>query len=101
MKVGKIPNILQKIYFFQILTKLTRSSRDNKKQKWCCKEAINMDKMTYHSFLIRLWLVKQTGKLSWRASLENPLTAQKQYFDCFEDLFTHLQQLKNDLEKKL
>lgn len=60
-----------------------------------------MEKMTYHSFLIRLWLVKQTGKLSWRASLENPLTAQKQYFDCFEDLFIYLQQLKNDLEKNI
>ena len=58
-----------------------------------------MEKTAYQSFLLRLWFVKQNGKFSWRASLENPLTAHKQYFDCFEDLFIHLQQFKKDLEK--
>jgi len=29
-----------------------------------------MEKLTYHSFLFRLWLVRQNSHLTWRASLE-------------------------------
>lgn len=57
-----------------------------------------MQKITYNSFLLKLWLVKQNGKLSWLASLEDPHTGQKQNFNCFEDLFIFLQQFKKDLE---
>jgi len=59
-----------------------------------------MEKTSYHSFLLRLWFVKQNGKFSWRASLENPLTGQQQFFDCFEDLFAFFQELKKNHEEK-
>ncbi len=60
-----------------------------------------MEKITYHSFLLKLWLVKQNGKLSWLASLEDPHTGEQTHFNCFEDLSIFFQQLKKDLENTL
>ena len=60
-----------------------------------------MEKITYHSYLLKLWLVKQNGKLSWLASLEDPHTGEQKHFNCFEDLFIFFQQLRKDLEKTL
>jgi len=59
---------------------------------------MTMEKITYNSFLLKLWLVKQNGKLSWLASLEDPHTGQIENFNCFEDLFIFLQQFKKNLE---
>ena len=60
-----------------------------------------MEKITYHSFLLKLWLVKQNGKQSWLASLEDPHTGEQQHFNCFEDLLIYFQQLKKDIEKDI
>jgi hypothetical protein len=60
-----------------------------------------MEEITYHSFLVKLWLVKQNGKISWLASLEDPHTGQLTQFNCFEDLFIFFQQLKKDLESNI
>jgi len=60
-----------------------------------------LEKLTYTSYLIKLWLVKQNGKLSWLASLEDPHTGQQINFNCFEDLSIFFQQLKKDLESKI
>jgi len=59
-----------------------------------------MEKITYRSFLLKLWLVKQNGRFLWKASLEEPLTGLQKNFNCFEDFFIFFQQLKKDLEKK-
>lgn len=60
-----------------------------------------MEKNTYRSFLLKLWLVKQNGGLSWKASLEEPLTGLQENFNCFEDFFIFFQQLKKDLESTI
>ncbi len=57
-----------------------------------------MEKTTYFSFLLRLWLVRQNGHISWRASLENPQTKQEQFFNCLEDLILFLGQLDQGIE---
>ena len=60
-----------------------------------------MEKTAYHSFFLRLWLVKQNGILSWRVSLEDPHTGQLRHFDCFEDFFIYFQEFKKALERKI
>jgi hypothetical protein len=42
--------------------------------------------------------MKQNGKKSWRASLENPHTKQQQFFYCVEDLIHYLDQLNQEQE---
>ena len=59
-------------------------------------EEAYVEKTVYHSFLLRLWSIRQNGQISWRASLENPHTKQQQFFDCLEDLIGFLQQLNQD-----
>ena len=60
-----------------------------------------MEKITYHSFLLKMWLVKQNGILSCLASLEDPHTGQLRNFNCFEDLFIFFQRLRKELEKDI
>jgi len=60
-----------------------------------------MEKTIYHSFLLRLWLVKQNEKFSWRTSLENPHTGQQKFFDSFEELFGFFQEIKEKLERNI
>jgi hypothetical protein len=57
-----------------------------------------MEKSSYHSFLFRLWLVRQNSHLTWRASLENPHTGQAQLFFSLEDLIHFLQELVQNIE---
>lgn len=57
-----------------------------------------MEKITYQSFLLKLWLVKQNGRLLWLASLEDPHTGQQINFSSLEDLFIFFNQLRKDLE---
>ena len=61
-------------------------------------EKDNMQKTSYHSFLLRLWYVKHNGKFSWRASLEDPHTDKQRFFDSLEELFTFIQTIKQTLE---
>ncbi len=44
----------------------------------------------YRSFLLRLWRVKKDSEYTWRASLENPRTAQKYNFQSLEALCGYL-----------
>lgn len=59
------------------------------------------EKMGYHSFLLRLWFVKQNGEISWRISLENPHTGQQCFFTSLDALDEFLQQLSCNLENEM
>ncbi len=50
----------------------------------------------YLSYLLRLWLVDDGGP-AWRASLENPHTAERHGFVALEDLCAYLQAETQDL----
>ncbi len=50
----------------------------------------------YVSYLLRLWLVEGDGPV-WRASLENPRTAERHGFTTLEDLCAYLQAETHDL----
>jgi hypothetical protein len=63
-------------------------------------EEVYMEKTVYHSFLLRLWSIKQNGQISWRASLENPHTKQQQFFFCLDDLIGFLQQLNWEMDSR-
>ena len=39
-----------------------------------------MKRENYHSYLLRVWLVKENGKSVWRGSLENPFTGGRMGF---------------------
>ncbi len=44
----------------------------------------------YQAYLLRLWRVPCQGRWQWRASLENPRTAERQLFGSLEQLFAYL-----------
>jgi len=46
----------------------------------------------YISYLIRLWQVKDSGGLVWRASLESSRTGERQGFADLDALFAFLRQ---------
>jgi len=52
------------------------------------------------AYLLRLWRVKDKGKASWRASLENAHTGQRKGFASLAALFAFLQQQTNDDAKE-
>lgn len=50
-------------------------------------------KSLYLSFLLRLWLVDEGGEPIWRASLQCPLTGERENFANLDELITHLEQI--------
>jgi hypothetical protein len=62
---------------------------------------MNVEETGYRSFLLRLWLVKQNGEISWRAILENPHTGRQHFFLSQDTLSEFLQQLRQDLESEM
>ncbi len=47
----------------------------------------------YLAYLLRLWQVSDAGKITWRASLEDPHSGNRQGFVSFEALIDYLQEL--------
>lgn len=54
------------------------------------KETMTKENVTYRSYLLRLWQVKQNGDVGWRASLEEAGTNQRHAFADLEALFRYL-----------
>jgi len=52
----------------------------------------------YYSFLLRLWVVNDQGKMVWRGSLENPLTKEIVGFGSIHQLLEHLECLTDEDE---
>ncbi len=44
----------------------------------------------YHSYLLRVWLVRVNRKSVWRGSLENPFTGERMGFANLRELFIYL-----------
>jgi hypothetical protein len=44
----------------------------------------------YESYLLRLWQVRQNGKMVWRASLESTRTGARENFADLKQAFTFL-----------
>ena len=55
-----------------------------------------MSEPEYLSYLLRLWKVKTASGTHWRASLENPITNERQGFSDLEALFTFLEWIVED-----
>ena len=51
---------------------------------------MSKDRRGYVSYLIRLWQIKNAGKLVWRASLESPSTGERVGFASLDELFGFL-----------
>ena len=49
-----------------------------------------MKRENYHSYLLRVWLVKDSRKSVWRGSLENPFTGERKGFANLRELFIFL-----------
>jgi hypothetical protein len=46
----------------------------------------------YQAYLLRLWRVPCQGRWQWRASLENPQSAERQLFAGLEQLFAFVEE---------
>lgn len=57
------------------------------------------DRPRYFSYLLRLWLPGDEGKVSWRASLEDPRTGERLGFPSLEALFAYLQEQISKVEE--
>ena len=55
-------------------------------------DTLDRENPDYQSFLLRLWRVKSTGPLVWRASLESTATGRRQGFSSLENLFAYLEE---------
>ena len=55
-----------------------------------------MSEPVYLSYLLRLWRVKTASGTQWRASLENPVSGERQGFSDLEALFTYLEWISED-----
>lgn len=53
-------------------------------------EHMSKERRGYLSYLIRLWQVKNAGKLVWRASIENPSSGERRGFAGLDDLSSFL-----------
>jgi len=51
---------------------------------------MNEAKRIYHSYLLRLWSVKEDNILVWRASLEEASTGEKKAFKNLDELCQYL-----------
>jgi len=60
---------------------------------------MDSEESTYHSFLLRLWLVNDNGRPAWRASLEQPRTGERKGFSNLDDLGLFLEQLTISTQK--
>ena len=47
---------------------------------------------SYQTYVLRLWRAQCQGKWQWRASIESPRTAERQWFACLEQLFAFLRE---------
>jgi len=52
---------------------------------------VSKERRGYISYLIRLWQIRNTGELVWRASLESPSTGECVGFASLDELFGFLQ----------
>ncbi len=50
------------------------------------------ESLNYMAFLVRLWQPDRNGVSSWRASVDNPHTAERHYFADLAALFTFLEE---------
>ena len=61
-------------------------------------------KPRYISYLLRLWQIKEKGRLVWRASLESPGNGERAGFGSLPELYHFLQQqigmLPSETEQK-
>jgi hypothetical protein len=52
--------------------------------------AIDEKEKKYLSYLLRVWLVRVSGKSVWRGSLEDPFTGERRGFANLRELFIYL-----------
>jgi hypothetical protein len=52
--------------------------------------AIDEKEKKYFSYLLRVWLVRVSGKSVWRGSLEDPFTGERRGFANLRELFIYL-----------
>lgn len=53
-------------------------------------------RITYYSYLLRLWCAEETESWNWRASLEDTHTGERIGFPNLERLFAFLMEREND-----
>ena len=49
------------------------------------------ERQGYRAYLVRLWQVRSSGRLVWRAALESPHTGERQVFGDLPALFAYLE----------
>ncbi len=56
------------------------------------------ERQEYQAYLVRLWRVRSRGQWVWRASLQSPLTGERQAFADLPGLFAYLEQRTSGLD---
>ena len=52
----------------------------------------------YRAYLVRLWRVRSSGRLVWRAALESPHTGERQVFADLPGLFAYLERQTSGID---
>ena len=65
-------------------------------------EIMGLEKTThYHSFLLRLWRVKEEHRYEWRASIENIESGEKRGFTSLIELQEYLAQMTTSCDENM
>jgi hypothetical protein len=59
---------------------------------------MNDERQGYQAYLVRLWRVRSSGRLEWRAALESPHTGERQVFADLPGLFAYLERQTSGLD---
>ena len=60
---------------------------------------MNGERQGYRAYLVRLWRVRSSGKLVWRAALESPHTGEREVFADLPGLFAYLERQTSGLDR--
>jgi len=56
------------------------------------------ERQGYRAYLVRLWRVRSSGRLVWRAALESPHTGERQVFADLPGLFAYLERQTSGID---
>jgi len=73
-----------------VFTSFTSEREEQETATWATQIMVEKQR-EYLAYMLRIWSVRDNGKILWRASVENAQTGERRGFASLGDLFEYLQ----------
>lgn len=73
-----------------MFTSFTSEREEQETATWATQIMVEKQR-EYLAYMLRIWSVRDNGKILWRASVENAQTGERRGFASLSDLFEYLQ----------